>query len=279
MASTSTMLVPDFSAGQHQQHQQLAENDHDEQQQQQQQQQPQLQQEIILDSLPYTDYSHPDYEAYAASLIEEEMTKFQPHPDTASLSHLGPDPLGHEPKFGAAGRTSGSSISINSTEYAALVRRNGASRPPTGADSSYVPPPPHAVGDLPPLSTDIISDEDKLRNVTSQAKVYHETQRIRLTNLELQSEFESDIWRHSNSGIESGPIMALQAELSEQRGRVDDVNARRKTMQEEDGAPKLHRLETRWQELVGNGLRLRDATRLLEEEVERLKKEAGEREE
>lgn len=31
--------------------------------------------EIVLDSLPYIDQVHPDYEAYALTLIEEEMQK------------------------------------------------------------------------------------------------------------------------------------------------------------------------------------------------------------
>ena len=30
---------------------------------------------VIVDSLPYIDYLHPDYEAYALSLIEHEMKK------------------------------------------------------------------------------------------------------------------------------------------------------------------------------------------------------------
>ena len=74
-------------------------------------------------------------------------------------------------------------------------------------------------------------------------------------------------------------MAALSDGLTVQRARVDDVNARRKTMQEEEAAPKLNRLGARWEELVGNNMRLSEATRLLQEEVGRLRSEAGEAEE
>merc|ERR1719242_2265433 len=60
------------------------------------------QKSITLDSLPYIDNLHPDYEAYALTLIEEEMQKMEqekekspssPSDDFVLLRHL-PNPLG-----------------------------------------------------------------------------------------------------------------------------------------------------------------------------------------
>jgi len=238
---------------------------------------------LVLDSLPYIDYSHPDYEAYAASLIEEEMATFRPHPDTVSLPHLGRNVLAEEPRFGRNSTRSGSAAggdaqahaqpppSINEREYAALVARGGAPRP---GGESYVPPVPHSA-DLPPLVAD---DAPLLRQSIDRAKVALEHHRSRLTNLELQAEFESAAWRHGNAAAERGPVAALSDGLAVQRARVDEVNARRKTMQEEEAAPRLNRLGARWEELVGNNVRLSEATRLLQEEVARLREEAGEAE-
>ena len=238
---------------------------------------------LVLDSLPYIDYSHPDYEAYAASLIEEEMATFRPHPDTVSLPHLGRNVLAEEPRFGRNRTRSGSAAggdaqphaqpppSINEREYAALVARGGAPRP---GGESYVPSAPHSA-ELPPLVAD---DAPLLRQSIVRAKVALEHHRSRLTNLELQAEFESAAWRHGNAAVERGPVAALSDGLAVQRARVDEVNARRKTMQEEEAAPRLNRLGARWEELVGNNVRLSEATRLLQEEVARLREEAGEAE-
>ena len=239
-------------------------------------QQPSSSQEpLVLDSLPYIDYSHPDYEAYAASLIEEEMTQFRPHPDTISLPHLGRNVLNEEPRFGR--RTDGGEVSsINRREYAALVERGGAPRP---EGEAYVPTSTHST-DLPALGEeDGTISADQLRRSIERAKVALEHHRSRLTNLELQSEFESALWKHANAALERGAVAALSDGLTVQRARVDDVNARRKTMQEEEAAPKLNRLGARWEELVGNNMRLSEATRLLQDEVARLRNEAGEVEE
>ena len=72
--------------------------------------------EIILDSLPYIDQIHPDYEAYALTLIEEEMEKIQP-PSTSYDANKTPD-------F----KSSKKNHSINKTEYEALVARDGQPR-------------------------------------------------------------------------------------------------------------------------------------------------------
>ena len=254
-------------------------------QDQQGDQQSSSQEPLVLDSLPYIDYSHPDYEAYAASLIEEEMAKFQPHPDTISLPHLGRNVLDDGPRFGrrtdgGAGEASLSSPSINQREYAALAARGGAPRP---EGEAYVPSSTHST-DLPALGEEndggaILLSAEQLRQSIDRAKVALEHHRSRLTNLELQSEFESALWKHANAELERGGVAALADGLTVQRARVDDVNARRKTMQEEEAAPKLNRLGARWEELVGNNMRLSEATRLLQEEVARLRSEAGEVEE
>ena len=79
--------------------------------------------EIMLDSLPYIDNLHPDYEAYALTLIEEEMqTMGEPPSEEELLRHL-PNPLGPS---GTADSVPASLLesSLNRTEYEQLVTRH-----------------------------------------------------------------------------------------------------------------------------------------------------------
>ena len=80
----------------------------------------------LLDSLPYIDQIHPDYEAYALSLIDDEMQQ-QPFPPSSppalsmTFSHL------DIPHFLQNGRDD-ATTSLNREEYKQLVARNGQKR-------------------------------------------------------------------------------------------------------------------------------------------------------
>lgn len=219
----------------------------------------------LLDSLPYVDYSHPDYEAYAASLMEEEM---------ADMAASGEGPEGRsgavaQGRLGAA-REGFSLVSVDAgsdgeglsaaaalvrSEYAALIARQGGGCPETE--------------DIP---ASVTAEALKLHYIP-RAKVALEAQRSRLTDLELQAEFETAVWRYHCRALAdpgSGAVEALRSQRVAQSARVDDVNASRKAAQEEKAGAKLSRLERRWEELVGSSSRLGDAKLVLQQEVARM---------
>jgi hypothetical protein len=219
---------------------------------------------IIYDSLPYIekDLIHPDYEAYAISLIDQEM---QWLPMKTSLNN----PLIHEiPLFG---NLEGSSI--NKNEYSELLERGGTVTRPNPIDFNKT-----HVAVMEPIQssgsdeTDLASWQNSLRS----AKIELEYQRNRLINLELQAEFEPDLWKYHNSILESHQSHPIQKASESQRNIVDKMNAKRKYQQESEMGPKLRILERKWSELIETNQQLVTAMKLLEDEVGSLRATVGE---
>ena len=237
----------------------------------------------LLDSLPYVDYSHPDYEAYAASLMEEEM---------ADMAASGEGPEGRsgavaQGRLGAA-REGFSLVSVDAgsdgeglsaaaalvrSEYAALIARQGGGCPETEEATGAVQQQRRRQWQPPEdIPASVTAEALKLHYIP-RAKVALEAQRSRLTELELQAEFETAVWRYHCRALAdpgSGAVEALRSQRVAQSARVDDVNASRKAAQEEKAGAKLSRLERRWEELVGSSSRLGDAKLVLQQEVARM---------
>lgn len=218
---------------------------------------------IIYDSLPYIekDLLDPDYEAYAITLIDQEMQRLpvRPHPNV---------PQAHEvPSFGNL-----EDQTINKVEYSDLVQRGGTARP-TPIDYSKT----HSVVD-PITSSKSEPDTTTLASwkiALNSAKIDLEYQRNRLINLELQVEFESNLWKYHNSMIDSHQSQPIQKALEYQRNFVDKINAKRKHQQETHMGPKLRILERKWSELIGTNQQLVTAIKLLEDEVDSLRAATG----
>ena len=216
---------------------------------------------IALDSLPYIDNVHPDYEAYALSLIEEEMHHISPRTD--ALDHL-PNPFLRDkdgiPLFGGKSN-------LNQTEYSEFIARNGQPRQDTlDFDNNSIAAEPHGHA---------IQTQDGWETSLRQAKLEFEYQRSRMLNLELQAEYESGLWRHYNATLERQYAKPMSTRLEEQRLEVDKINGRRKELQETQAGPKLQILGNRWGELISKNQRLARATGVLEEEVLSLRSAAG----
>jgi len=217
---------------------------------------------IVLDSLPYIDNVHPDYEAYALTLIEEEMQVMKPRLN--AIDHLF-NPL-NRVNEGVPLSFEKTIYQMNKNEYANIIARDGK---PRTNPIDYTKSVDATVPIIDVTDDNALSEwEEALR----QAKIELEHERIRLANTELLSEFESSRWKHHNKILEerySKPMLLIS---KEEQMNVDAINSKRKEMQETQVGPKLQTLETRWSELVEKNRRLERAKFSLQQEVEMLKK-------
>jgi len=219
---------------------------------------------IIFDSLPYIekDRIHPDYEAYAINLIDQEMQALPMNPNLYPL-------LQEIPLFG---NLKDSSISM--VEYSELVQRGGKARPdPIDYNRIHVATEPIQ---SPPTSLSNEADVASWQTALNSAKIELEYQRNRLINLELQAEFESNLWKYHNTILDTHQSQPIQKTLEHQRNKVDRINAKRKYQQESQMGPKLQLLERKWGELIGTNQQLVTAIRMLEDEISSLRAAVGE---
>jgi hypothetical protein len=222
----------------------------------------QTNQEVVLDSLPYIDQvPHPDYEAYAMSLIEEEM-KTMEAPDMIDSSYSS------VPKFKSSNSKTGSeddTLIINQLEYQHLVNRNGEPRSDT-VDFTKI-------HDCKVDPKNVNSTEGK-KNAINSLKIQLEHERIRQTNLELEGEFSSSVWKHHVSLLEKS-TNEMETQLQHQLMQVDQINANRKESQEKRAMVELGKLSYRYEELVRKNQHLNKGIVALDREVQNLRTQSG----
>lgn len=219
--------------------------------------------EIKLDSLPYIDNLHPDYEAYALTLIEEEMQNMgEPPSEEALLRHL-PNLLGPSGTADST-PTSFAGSKPNRTEYEHLVARQGQ---PRDEIIDYREK-------MKSTKPNDINNDEEWKDALKKARTELEYERLRMVNVELQSEYESSLWKHQTKRLEL-VSNNVKSNLSQQRVNVDQINARRKDMQMVKAAPKLHILSQKWDEGLNRVKVLSDGVRKLNSEVEELRKVTG----
>lgn len=209
--------------------------------------------EIVLDSLPYIDQVHPDYEAYALTLIEEEMQKMQP-----------PPPLSYDANSTPAFKSS--KLQMNKIYYEELVQRNGQPR----SKDEQIDFTQKMKSTLPQNT----SDKSQWEEAINRAKIELEYERLRQVNAELQAEYDASLWKYRTNELESNSKHAKNC-LEDQLMKVDQINARRKEMQEVQAAPKLGALNHRWGELIHKSRHLAKGVRALEDDVRGFRKITG----
>ena len=214
------------------------------------------QSEIILDSLPYIDNVHPDYENYALTLIEEEMQQMQSE-SILPVSLIGKNDGVHSTPESFRSSTSG--FALNKLEYETCATRNGESRI---GPVDYFEKMKRSSG----LPQDL-SNKKEWKNSIRCAKIEFEYERLRLVNAELQAEYESSLWKHHALLMEK-MSKSIEEELEHQHLIVDKVNAKRKDMQEGHAAPKLTSLNSRWEELIRKNQHLVKAVKGIEATTE-----------
>ena len=169
----------------------------------------------ILDSLPYVDAVHEDYEEYALALIEEEMKQFEPR----SLPRKIPSLNFRSP--------------LMQQEYETLVQGD-----------EYVPREPQ-FGLQPLKPADIKDYETDL----PQAKARLEAERIRSVIVEVEKEDAAVGWKEHVQELTSLHNQWSQL-LQKQREQVEEINYQRQQAQQQQLGPQLQELEVQYQQVL-----------------------------
>ncbi|GMH85556.1 hypothetical protein TrST_g13054 [Triparma strigata] len=185
---------------------------------------------LPLDSLPYLDPpSHPDYAAYALTLIEDEMQAMQDEGLETGPDLYLKNVKGYEPNFTQLTEHCLSEISSN--EGSTPVR-------PPLRPSTWGTAPQNS------LSSDVQAWKSSVKNLKSKIELEH----TNLINLELLSTFGSTSHLLSNSKLQSLQ-KSLQSNLDSLRLEVDTINSSRKESQESVKV-RYTNLNNKWLQLV-----------------------------
>jgi len=238
---------------------------------------------LVLDALPYVEALDPNYENYAISLIEEELSnnvetteqQILNHPSLRKTnginSHTSPNFGGNAPLAMAA--------------YEQLVRRkeaNGDEEEDTTANPKKPyfeinrPNPMSSIDST--TSTTNISEEELISNLQTSiktSKIQFEILRNTHMNLELNSNIQSSTNYTSYAQLlQNNYLNTTQVAVENQRHVVDGINGSR--MEEQRVAiDKLHGMNVKYDNLVDKNRRLGIAVTNLEAEVSSLKKSVG----
>mmetsp|Transcript_22136 Transcript_22136/g.28639 ORF Transcript_22136/g.28639 Transcript_22136/m.28639 type:complete len:193 (-) Transcript_22136:220-798(-) len=192
-----------------------------------------------MDSLPYIDEIHEDYEQYAASLIEEEMQNMDPGESTRKVSPMAPlrfrSPLLEQ-------------------EYQRVA----------------------STGELPDdrpnfkvkLEAPVENSLEAWEEAVKKAKIALEKERIRGIMLELEKEgVTAEQWKSYNSMLSRS---GLEPSLQAQRQRVEVINMNRQEYQEKAGK-EIHVLTSQYHQLIDKTYHLKCAVAQMEQEIGTLK--------
>jgi hypothetical protein len=175
------------------------------------------QSEMVLDSLPYVEAVHEDYEEYALALIEEEMKQF----NARSLKKMPPLQF----------RTP-----LMQHEYGTLI-----------VDDQFVPRPERSFQPL-KIARPTTLDEWKTTAIP-QAKSRFEAERIRSLVLEAEKEEAVSNWKDYNTALEHLQAQASTA-LQKQREAVEEINYQRQQAQQQQLGPQLDQLSLEYQQVL-----------------------------
>lgn len=171
---------------------------------------------VYLDSLPYVDAVHEDYEDYALALIEEEMQRFNPQ----VLRRVSPvrfrSPL------------------MQQEHKSLIIDDQFQARKEFSSQLGNITRPGTEQGWL---------DALKL------AKSRHESERIRGMLLESEKEDAVEIWKDYNMSLQHHYIQ-WESAWQRQQECVQDINYQRQQAQHSQLGPQLHRLELEYQEAL-----------------------------
>ena len=110
---------------------------------------------------------------------------------------------------------------------------------------------------------------EKIESGHSNAQLEH--QRTRIANLDLMLEYGCEAWKDYNAVLQD--LMAKsQAQLTEQKKQIQEVNWNRKNQQNLVGE-KMKRLEANWVGLVSKNYEIERAIVKLEADLKKLKEE------
>jgi hypothetical protein len=171
---------------------------------------------IFLDSLPYVDTVHEDYEDYALALIEEEMKQFQPH-----------------------GGRKVAPVRFRSTmmqqEFKSLVVENQFQ--------------PRKETSFQPRKITRPETEEEWVVGINDAKSRLESERIRGLLLEAEKEEAVESWKDYNMALQHHQMQWENA-LQRQKESVEEINYQRQQAQQNQLGPQLETLNLEYQQAL-----------------------------
>lgn len=173
--------------------------------------------DVVLDSLPYAEAVHEDYEEYALAMIEEEMKLLQPRPQKMPALQF---------------RTP-----MMQREYETLV-----------VDHQFVSRPERSFQPL-KIARPTTSLEEWTTIAIPQAKTRFETERIRSMILEAEKEEAVPNWKDYNTSLEHLESQWSTA-LERQREAVAEINYQRQQAQQQQLGPQLEQLNAEYQQAL-----------------------------
>jgi hypothetical protein len=168
---------------------------------------------LVLDSLPYVETLHEDYEEYALAMIEEEMQKFQPR----ALPKMPPLKC----------RTD-----LMQQEYETLVQEN-----------QYVPREPISL--VQPIATPKTIDEAQEAIKIARSRL--EAERIRGMIIDAEKDDAVEGWKQHLQDLQQLHEKWTKL-LESQRGQVEEINYQRQQLQQQQVGPELTELDRKYNE-------------------------------
>jgi len=235
---------------------------------------------VVLDALPYVEALDPNYENFALSLIEQEMSNVQTTEEQILLNHPS-----LRKTNGINSHTSpnfGGNAPLAMAAYEQLVARKEANGDEEEDTTTTTKKPYFEVHRPNPMSsidsttsTTNISEEELISNLQTSiqtSKIQFEILRNQHMNLELNSNIQSsNNYTSYAQNLQNNYLNTTQVAVEHQRHVVDGINGSR--MEEQRVAiDKLHGMNVKYDNLVDKNRRLGIAVTNLEAEVSNLKK-------
>ena len=234
---------------------------------------------IILDSLPYIDTIHPEYEHQATELMEQEMRQ-QPPPSAASKLHprviqsIQPPPSSsHDTQQQQQQQQQSKKRRRRSQEEEILdnVKEN-----PTNIS---LPQPQQRSMESRNTKLDIISiildesfpskpkDHDSENNINinewkitiQKARIAYEKERIRSMELEVDQDTLSDVWKQYHAQLLEPQLLQYQQLLQDQEYKVTKINYERHEHQTKEYQPTLAKLQYQYHDVLQKIVTLQNA--------------------
>lgn len=192
--------------------------------------------DVVLDSLPYVETVHEDYEEYALALIEEEMKTIAPSKITALMLKTKPVQF----------RTPVMKTEFEALELVVVDEASGEQRvvnpqrTTTNSSSSFQPSK---------IARPTTLDEWQSSQALSQLKARLEAERLRGLVLEAEKEEAVQNWKDYNASLDF--LKAVWARnLQERSEAVEEVNFQRQQAQTQNLGPEIERLHHEYQQAL-----------------------------
>jgi Breast carcinoma amplified sequence 2 (BCAS2) len=191
---------------------------------------------VMLDSLPYVEQTHNDYEEYALALIEDEMNtnnKNNNHYSSTNTTRRQVDVAPPPPiKFRSPLMETEYKTLINIDNDEVVGRRNNNS-------NSFIPPK---------IARPSSIDEWKTHAIPT-AKQRFEAERIRSMILEAEKEDAVQNWKLYNKTLDSVKT-SLTTALTTTCEQVEEINYQRQKLQTDMFGPQLQQLTIEHQQML-----------------------------